>query len=125
MITGVKTGTADVLNRRGAVGIIGGGVAGASVAAGLRHRGIETTILDAGPGLATAASGNRLALQTPRLTIDHNDASQLSASCLAYAAHCSDAAGATLVDKVVSLDWPDREAARQDRFRSQFWPYDL
>ncbi len=86
MITGVKTGTAAVLNRGGTVGIIGGGVAGASVAAGLRHRGIDTTILDAGPGLATAASGNRLALQTPRLTIDHNDASQLSASCLAYAA---------------------------------------
>ncbi len=125
MITGVKTGTAAVLNRGGAVGIIGGGVAGASVAAGLRHRGIETTILDAGSGLATAASGNRLALQTPRLTIDHNDASQLSASCLAYAAHCSDAAGATLADKVVSLDWPDREANRQDKFRSQFWPYDL
>ena len=125
MITGVKTGTAAVLNRRGAVGIIGGGVAGASVAAGLRHRGIEAIILDAGPGLATAASGNRLALQTPRLTIDHNDASQLSASCLAYAAHCSDSAGATLADKVVSLDWPDREAARQDKFRSQFWPYDL
>ena len=125
MITGVKMGTAAVPNRRGTVGIIGGGIAGASVAAGLRHRGIETTILDAGPGLATAASGNRLALQTPRLTIDHNDASQLSASCLAYAAHCSDAAGATLADKVVSLDWPDREAARQDKFRSQFWPYDL
>ena len=34
-------------------------------------------------------------------------------------------AGATLADKVVSLDWPDREAARQDKFRSQFWPYDL
>ena len=41
MIIGVKTGTAAVLNRKGAVGIIGGGVAGASVAAGLRHRGIE------------------------------------------------------------------------------------
>ena len=125
MIIGVKTGTAAALNRKGAVGIIGGGIAGASVAAGLRHRGIEATILDAGPALATAASGNRLALQTPRLTIDHNDASQLSASCLAYAAHCSDAADATLCDKVVSLDWPDREAARQDKFRSQFWPRDL
>jgi tRNA 5-methylaminomethyl-2-thiouridine biosynthesis bifunctional protein len=125
MIIGVKMGTVSVLNRKGAVGIIGGGVAGVSVAAGLRHRGIEATILDAGPGLATAASGNRLALQTPRLTIDHNDASQLSASCLAYAAHCSDAAGATLSDKVVSLDWPDREAVRQNKFRSQSWPCDL
>ena len=125
MITGVKAGSAAVPTKPRTVGIIGGGIAGASVAAGLRHRGIDATILDAEPGLATAASGNRLALQTPRLMVDHNDASQLSASCLAFAAHCSDQAGATLADKVVSLDWPDREAARQDKFRGQFWPDDL
>ena len=125
MITGVKAGSAAEPTKPRTVGIIGGGIAGASVAAGLRHRGIDATILDAGPGLATAASGNRLALQTPRLTVDHNDASQLSASCLAFAAHCSDQAGATLADKVISLDWPDREAARQDKFRGQFWPDDL
>ena len=82
MIIGVKAGSAALLKKPRTVGIIGGGIAGASVAAGLRHRGIDTTILDAGPGLATAASGNRLALQTPRLTVDHNYSSQLSASCL-------------------------------------------
>ena len=86
------------------VGIIGGGISGASVAAGLRHRCIAATILDAGPRLATAASGNRLALQTPRLSVDHNAASQLSACCLAYAAKCSDQAVASIADKVVSLD---------------------
>ena len=69
MITGVKMGNAAALTRPKAVGIIGGGIAGTSVAAGLRHRGIEATILDGGPRLATAASGNRLALQTPRLTV--------------------------------------------------------
>ncbi len=125
MITGVKLGSAEETTTPRTVGIIGGGIAGASVAAGLRHRGIDATILDAGPGLATAASGNRLALQTPRLTVDHNDASQLSASCLAFAAHCSDQAGATLADRVVSLDWPAREAARQNKFSGQFWPDDL
>jgi len=125
MIIGVKAGSAAEPTKPRTVGIIGGGIAGASVAAGLRHRGIDAKILDAGPGLATAASGNRLALQTPRLTVDHNEASQLSSSCLAYAAHCSDQAGATLADKVVSLDWPDREATRQDKFRDQFWPNDL
>ncbi len=125
MIIGVKAGSPSGPTKPRTVGIIGGGIAGASVAAGLRHRGIDATILDAGPGLATAASGNRLALQTPRLTVDHNDSSRLSASCLAFAAHCSDQAGATVVDKVISLDWPDREAARQNKFRGQFWPDDL
>ena len=125
MIIGVKVGSAAVPKKPQAVGVIGGGIAGASVAAGLRHRGIDATILDAGPRLATAASGNRLALQTPRLTVDHNYFSQLSTSCLAFAAHCSDQAGAICADKVVSLDWPDREAARQNKFRTQFWPDDL
>ena len=125
MIIGVKAGSASDPTKPRTVGIIGGGIAGASVAAGLRHRGIDATILDAGPGLAKAASGNRLALQTPRLTVDHNEASQLSASCLAFAAHCSDQAGATVFDRVISLDWPDREAERQEKFRAQFWPDDL
>ena len=142
MITGVKTGvkppiqTVPASPKRTApekkppekkpyVGIIGGGISGASVAAGLRHRRIAATILDAGPRLATAASGNRLALQSPRLSVDHNPASQLSACCLAYAAKCSDQAAASIAGKVVSLDWPEREASRQDKFRRQYWPDDL
>jgi len=133
MITGVKTGVKPSIQTVSEspkktdphVGIIGGGISGASVAAGLRHRRIVATILDAGPRLATAASGNRLALQSPRLSVDHNLASQLSACCLAYAAKCSDQAVASIADKVVSLDWPDREASRQDKFRRQYWPHDL
>ena len=50
MIIGVKL-VARIVKKPRTVGIIGGGIAGASVAAGLRHRGIDTTILDAGPGL--------------------------------------------------------------------------
>jgi tRNA 5-methylaminomethyl-2-thiouridine biosynthesis bifunctional protein len=137
MITGVKTGVKSPIQdllaspkrtapeKKPHVGIIGGGISGASVAAGLRHRRIATTILDAGPRLATAASGNRLALQSPRLSVDHNAASQLSACCLAYAAKCSDQAAASIAGKVLSLDWPEREASRQDKFRRQYWPDDL
>ena len=44
---------------------------------------------------------------------------------VAFAAHCSDQAGAACACKVISLDWPAREAARQDEFRGQFWPDDL
>ena len=142
MITGVKTGVKPPIQivpaspktkppkktppeKTPHVGIIGGGISGTSVAAGLRHRRIAATILDAGPRLATAASGNRLALQSPRLSVDHNAASQLSACCLAYAAKCSDQAAASIAGKVVSLDWPEREASRQDKFRRQYWPDDL
>ena len=130
MIAGIKTGPHQLpfsvpCDPVGSVGIIGGGIAGAAVAAGLRHRGVTAIILDAGSGLASAASGNKLALQSPRLTVDHNLASRLSASCLSYAARCSDLAGATIASRVLSLDWPAREAVRQTKFAEQCWPDDL
>ena len=107
------------------IAIIGGGIAGASVAAGLVARGITPHIIDARDRLAGGASGNRLALQSPRLSVDHNVASRMSADCLSFAAGCSDAALAVVADRVISLDWPDREAVRQAKFRTQFWPDDL
>ena len=37
----------------------------------------------------------------------------------------SDTAKAIISSKVISLDWPDREAVRQAKFRTQFWPDDM
>ena len=82
-------------------------------------------IIEAGECLAAASSGNRLALQISRLSVDHNIASRMSADCLSYAARTSDTANAVVSRKVISLDWPDREAVRQAKFRTQFWPDDL
>jgi tRNA 5-methylaminomethyl-2-thiouridine biosynthesis bifunctional protein len=105
--------------------IIGGGIAGTALAAGLASRGVRPHIVEAGECFAVASSGNRLALQSPRLSVDHNIASRMSADCLSYAARTSDAAKAVVSSKTISLDWPDREAARQAKFRKQFWPEDL
>ena len=107
------------------IAIIGGGIAGASVGGGLVARGITPDIIDARDRLSGGASGNRLALQSPRLSVDHNVASRMSADCLSFAARSSDAALAVVADRVISLDWPDREAVRQAKFRTQFWPDDL
>ena len=107
------------------IAIIGGGIAGAATAAGLALRGVRPHIIEAGERLAVASSGNRLALQTPRLSVDHNIASRMSADCLSYAARTSDMAKAIISKKVISLDWPDREALRQAKFRTQFWPDDM
>jgi len=121
--TGILTPQPAAQNRD--IAIIGGGIAGASVAAGLVARGITPHIIDARDRLAGGASGNRLALQSPRLSVDHNVASRMSVDCLSFAAGCSDAALAVVADRVISLDWPDREAVRQAKFRTQFWPDDL
>ncbi len=107
------------------IAIIGGGIAGAALAAGLSLRGACPHIIEAGDRLAAASSGNRLALQISRLSVDHNIASRMSADCLSYASRTSDMANADISRKVISLDWPEREAVRQAKFRTQFWPDDL
>ena len=130
MIRGVREGTAlphvsSIAAPPRRIAIIGAGIAGAALAAGLSRRGAAPVLLDAAAGLASAASGNRAALQSPRLTVDHNAMSRLSAACLSWAARCSDAAGATLAAGVLALDAPDRMAARHAIFRQQRWPASL
>lgn len=113
------------VTRPGRIAVIGGGIAGAAVLAGIRRRGADAVLLEAGQGLGEGASGNRMALQSPRLTIDHNAMSRLSASCLSFAARLSDLAGASVGQGVLALDSPDRMAARHEVFRNQSWPQDL
>ena len=127
MIIGRKNGLAQPAppSALGVVGVIGGGIAGAAVAAGLQARGVDAQIIDKHTHLAGGASGNRLGLQSPRLAVDHNPLSRLSADCLSYAAWCSDQAGTSRASKVVELDWLDREAVRHAKLRRQYWPNDL
>lgn len=122
--TGPHAASATVNNPM-RVGVIGAGIGGAAVAYGLSRRGVTPIVLDAGAALGAGASGNQLALQTPRLAVDHNPASRMSASCLAYAARLADHVGASRTCPVIALDCPDREAIRHDKFRRQHWPPDL
>jgi tRNA 5-methylaminomethyl-2-thiouridine biosynthesis bifunctional protein len=54
----------------GPVLVLGGGIAGASVAKALSTRGAETRLLDAGAGPGAGASGMPLGLVAPRLDLD-------------------------------------------------------
>jgi len=126
MIRGSRTGNATAAGPTPMkVAVIGGGVAGAAVAAALQRRGAQPVIIERGDGLGAGASGNRMALQSPRLTVDHNAMSRLSASCLSLASRLSDMAGATVGHGVVALDAPARLADRHAIFRTQRWPADL
>ena len=128
MLTGIKPLVSQQIqtsSRMKQVAIIGGGIAGASIAAGLNRRGIGSTIFDSAKRLASLASGNRMAVQSPRLAVDHNVASQLSSICLSFAARLSDELECSIARQVISLDWPHRESVRQDKFRRQFWPDSL
>ncbi|MGC6452510.1 MAG: tRNA (5-methylaminomethyl-2-thiouridine)(34)-methyltransferase MnmD [Candidatus Puniceispirillaceae bacterium] len=127
MIRGLRSGhgAAGMVAVPKTVAVIGGGIAGAAVAAGLRRRGAQPVILESGDGPGSGASGNRMALQSPRLTVDHNAMSRLSASCLSFASRLSDKAGASVGHGVVALDSPPRMAERHAIFRTQHWPSDL
>ncbi len=126
MITGLRLGVEEAgSDQPRKVAVIGSGIAGASVAAGLRRRGCVPVVLDAGSAAGSGASGNRMALQSPKLTIDHNPMSQLSLSCLSLAARLSDLADATVGKGVVAFDAPERIAKRHQVFRTQQWPSDL
>lgn len=65
--------------------IIGGGIAGASLAKALSRRGMAATLIDPSPDLSDAASGNPVALVTPRLDLQDRPESRFFLSAYLYA----------------------------------------
>ena len=102
--------------------IIGGGIAGASLAYALNQRGISSTILEKGEGLASGASGNDVAMQSARLRV-HNDAQgRLSVACLSYARGLARQAEATAHHGAVTLNVREKDAKRLAKLAQAGWP---
>ena len=105
--------------------VIGGGIAGASIAAGLYQAGFNHVLIDEAPELATAASGNPLGLQIPRLRVVDQPMSRLSLSAFSTAMDVVEDADALISKGVIALDMPEREAVRHRKLSAQGWPTDL
>jgi tRNA 5-methylaminomethyl-2-thiouridine biosynthesis bifunctional protein len=87
---GAPAAEAPPLERRtpapeGPVLILGAGVAGACAAAALARRGIGATVIDAGQGPASGASGMPAGLVAPRLDLDDRPAARFHRAAYAHA----------------------------------------
>jgi len=91
--------------------IIGGGIAGASLAQAARAEGLTVTVLDAPEGVA--ASGNPAALVTPALDAGGGPRAALYAQAFARAVTLYEAEpGAIIAHEVTQLPASDRDPAR-------------
>jgi tRNA 5-methylaminomethyl-2-thiouridine biosynthesis bifunctional protein len=99
----------------GKLAVIGGGIAGAMTCRALTERGAEVTLFEAGENPGTGASGNPLALVTPRLDATDTPLSRLLVS--AYLTAVS--AYASLPDDCARIT-PVRLLPRSDAERVRF-----
>ena len=105
--------------------IIGGGIAGASLAFALAKRGIDATILEKGEGLASGASGNGAAMQSARLRVHNDAAGRLSVACLSYAKALAEQAGVIAHHGSLTMNVRDKDQKRLDKLAQAGWPEDL
>ena len=106
------------------VAIIGAGIAGCTTAEALARRGIQSTLIDAGPGLASGASGNPQAALYARLSPDTGDLEDFCLHALAYARNYY---AARLTDRhlgnlcgLVQLPRSDKEREKMQRLAERF-----
>ena len=125
MITGSNPGINIKNNLSRKIIVIGGGVAGASVARALKRRNSEVTLVEKHSLLSKGASGNLAAIQSPRIGTVDTIMSRLSIACYRYSRYIANEFKASLGDKSIVLGVIKREIERQEKILSRGWPSDL
>jgi len=110
----------------GPVAIIGAGISGASLAFALRKRNVECYILDKSSKIANGASGNKLALQMPKMTADNSPYGLLSLEAFSYSRNLAKELKAVpRTDGLILLPARQREIIKYKKLLKSNWPHEL
>ena len=99
--------------------ILGGGIAGASIARSFARRGIAPVLIDPEPDLKSAASGNPAGLVMPRLDLQDRPESRFFLSAYLYALAAYEDSGAVRHSGTLQLAQSEKERARFDKLAAQ------
>lgn len=114
------------LNNIGPVAIIGAGISGASLIYALRKRNIECFLIDKASSLSCGASGNKVALQMPKLTLDNSPYGLISLEAFSFSRKLASQLKATPVSNgLILLPSREREIYKFKKLLQNNWPLDL
>ena len=110
----------------GPVAIIGSGISGASLAYSLKKRNIECFLVDKSSKYASGASGNKLALQMPKLTLDNSPYGLLSLEAFTYSRNLAKNLNSIPPsDGLIILPSRERDQVKYSKLLQNNWPLDL
>ena len=108
------------------VAIIGGGITGTSLAFALKKRNIECFIVEKGQGLGNGASGNLVAFQIPKLTLDDSIYGIFSLRSYLYSRNLAFNLNSVPIScGVIIFPNRDRENKKFEKLLNLNWPHEL
>ncbi len=108
------------------VAVIGSGISGASLIYSLRKRNIKCFLIDKSSQLGTGASGNNVALQMPKLTLDESPYGLLSLEAFSYSRMIAKELNSVpRSNGLILLPSREREIIKFEKLLNNNWPLEL